>query len=453
MSTIVHPATPHALSPLLLAVSVPATNPDDSISNSASPSASLRMPPTAYRAESRRHVHTDDMRALTVYRDLPRGLCEPMTDIVQLNTTSAPVTPTPPYPPNSPAMSCISTHPATPPVLRCTSLPHSPLLRQRDFLHSEAEEPHAARRRAILERYPEIKLLMKPEPLTKWIVLATVALQVFMAAATTDWHWPAYLAAVYIVGATANHSLLLAIHECSHNLAAERAEWNKVISIVANLAIGVPYCICFPAFHRLHHTSLGDIHDDTDLPSELEVWAVTKTATCRADHSARKGVYLLLQIFWYALRPVCMQPGLVKIDAWLVVNWAVQLTFNAAVVYVCGAAALWYLLLCTFLCGGLHPSSGHYLEHFVMDGSGNGAAETTSYYGILNYVTYNVGAHEIHHDLPNLPWSQLKKVRKIASEFYDDHHVCKSWPGAIARFIFDDSVGLNSRVRRGRKAD
>lgn len=41
------------------------------------------------------------------------------------------------------------------------------------------EEPHASRKMAILEKHPEIKALMRPEPLTKWVVLATVALQVY----------------------------------------------------------------------------------------------------------------------------------------------------------------------------------------------------------------------------------------------------------------------------------
>lgn len=40
------------------------------------------------------------------------------------------------------------------------------------------EEPHASRKTAILAKYPKIKELMRPEPLTKWVVFGTVALQV-----------------------------------------------------------------------------------------------------------------------------------------------------------------------------------------------------------------------------------------------------------------------------------
>merc|ERR1711906_44118 len=77
--------------------------------------------------------------------------------------------------------------------------------RREDFLFSEQEEPHASRKTAILKAHPEIKQLMGPEPLTKWAVFATVALQVYMAQWTLKWSWGAYLAAVYVVGATVNH--------------------------------------------------------------------------------------------------------------------------------------------------------------------------------------------------------------------------------------------------------
>lgn len=74
-----------------------------------------------------------------------------------------------------------------------------------------------------------------------------------MTAATLEWSWPAFLLAVYVVGATANHSLFLAIHEISHNLAFRNRHCNKLLGILANLPIGIPYSVTFKPYHVQHH--------------------------------------------------------------------------------------------------------------------------------------------------------------------------------------------------------
>mmetsp|Transcript_11932 Transcript_11932/g.27863 ORF Transcript_11932/g.27863 Transcript_11932/m.27863 type:complete len:356 (+) Transcript_11932:118-1185(+) len=314
------------------------------------------------------------------------------------------------------------------------------------FYFSKDAEPHASRRREILERHPEVKKLMHYEWRTKYIVLATVALQVYMTWLTLQWRWLPYLAAVYVVGATANHSLFLAIHELSHNLGAVRPATNKLISMLANLPIGIAYCITFKPYHMEHHRYQGEDLVDTDIPSRLEGWLITETAMGYFDHTLRKAVFMFFQIFAYAFRPMMIKPALVPKDGWIVLNWVVQLSFDAAIMACFGPEAMLYLLLSTFFAGSIHPTAGHFLaEHYVMEKE----VETYSYYGPLNMLAYNVGYHNEHHDFPNIPWSELPKVRKIAPEFYDSLPQCKSWPGTILRYIFDDSISPFSRVKRG----
>ena len=126
-------------------------------------------------------------------------------------------------------------------------------------------------------------------------------------------------------------------------------------------------------------------------------------------------------------------------------NWVSQLTFDYALYHFLGLNALFYMLLSTFFAGSIHPTAGHFIaEHYVMEG----VQETYSYYGPLNCLAYNVGYHNEHHDFPNVPWSRLPEVRKIAPEFYDNLPQCKSWPGCILRYIFDDSIGPFSRVKK-----
>eukprot|EP00405_Crypthecodinium_cohnii_P015571 CAMPEP_0206454472 /NCGR_PEP_ID=MMETSP0324_2-20121206/21155_1 /ASSEMBLY_ACC=CAM_ASM_000836 /TAXON_ID=2866 /ORGANISM="Crypthecodinium cohnii, Strain Seligo" /LENGTH=337 /DNA_ID=CAMNT_0053924947 /DNA_START=86 /DNA_END=1099 /DNA_ORIENTATION=+ len=321
------------------------------------------------------------------------------------------------------------------------------LLSKRDFIYSKDEEPHAKRNREILKAHPEIKELMRPEWRTKYLVAGTVALQIFMAWLTLEWSWLPYMMAVYVVGATANHSLFLAIHELSHNLGSSTLLGNRIISIIANFPICIAYCITFKPFHMAHHRQQGEDYVDTDIPTQLEGFLITRTATCYIDHCLRKAAFMFFQIFAYALRPCLMKPELVPYGKWLAINWAVQLTFDGLMVAWLGPKALLYMLLSTFMAGSLHPCAGHFLaEHYVT----NGETETYSYYGPLNVFCYNVGYHNEHHDFPNVPWSGLAKVREIAPEFYDHLPQCESWPGMIIKYIFDDTISPYSRVKRQR---
>jgi sphingolipid delta-4 desaturase len=318
-----------------------------------------------------------------------------------------------------------------------------------DFIHSTEGEPHATRKVEILKAHPEITKLMVPEWRTKYMVAATVALQVFMAWLTVEWRWPAYLVAIYVIGATANHSIFLAIHELSHNLGSRKIYVNKLIAIVANIPIGIPYCITFKPYHMDHHRYQGDDEKDTDIPTRWEGYFVTDTAMGYLDHTARKAFFMFCQIFAYALRPCLLKPELVpKSDPFLALNWVVQLTFDALMVYWLGPNVMLYFLYCTFFAGSIHPTAGHFLaEHYVMEGT----TETYSYYGPLNRLTYNVGYHNEHHDFPNIAWSNLPKVSQIAPEFYDNLPQCESWPGIIFRYIFDNSISPYSRVKRNCK--
>lgn len=167
------------------------------------------------------------------------------------------------------------------------------------FYWSTEEEPHVARRKAILKKHPEVNKLMGPEPRTKWIVVALVALQVSLSVLLRDASWPIYIATVYVVGATITHALFLAIHELAHNLGAKRPETNRLIAIFANLPIVFPYCVTFKQYHIEHHKQQGVDGIDTDVPARLEARIF--------QGRLGKTLWCISQILFYALRPMMIK--------------------------------------------------------------------------------------------------------------------------------------------------
>lgn len=100
---------------------------------------------------------------------------------------------------------------------------------------------------AIMKAHPEVTKLMGYEPLTKYVVLAVVSLQLYLAVHLRHTH-PlsfSFLFLAYAVGGTANQNLFLAIHEITHNLAFKGINANKALAVFANLPIGVPYSAAF----------------------------------------------------------------------------------------------------------------------------------------------------------------------------------------------------------------
>ena len=68
-----------------------------------------------------------------------------------------------------------------------------------------------------------------------------------------------------------------------------------------------------------------------------------------------------------------------------------QIAFDAAVYHCWGWKPLFYFVFCIFLAGGLHPCAGHFIsEHYVFPHL-DATQETYSYYGPLNWLTWNVG--------------------------------------------------------------
>lgn len=324
-----------------------------------------------------------------------------------------------------------------------------------DFYWTYQEEPHRSRRRAIIKAHPEVTKLCGPEPLTKYVVFGVVILQLSTACLLRNepfFSWKLWLAA-YVIGATSCHNVFLAVHEMSHNLAFKKKLWNQLFAIVANIPIGVPYSAGFGPYHLLHHKYMGDAKYDTDLPTKLEAIVLSSVAG--------KAFFATFQIFFYALRPMCVMS--LPFSNIHFINILAQLVFDYILVTNVGWRPLQYLLLSGFLAGSWHPIAGHFIaEHYVMETKQQAIPEKTSpatnndielpetfsYYGPLNILVYNAGYHNEHHDFPYIPWTRLPELNRIAKDFYDPLPSHYSWFKVLFDFVLDPRVTLWNRVKR-----
>ena len=330
-----------------------------------------------------------------------------------------------------------------------------------DFEWVYTQQPHVSRRKIIIrkytclipdmlvirtlcayvpvEKYPEIKKLMGPDPHFKYIVSAMVFFQVVSCYYICKLSYPWVILISYFLGGVINHSLTLAIHEISHNVVFGNLYpvSNRLFGIFANLPVGVPISIAFKKYHMEHHRFLGVDNYDVDLSTEWEGRFFCSTP--------RKFLWLFLQPLFYAFRPTFIRPKPpTKLE---ILNYVVQIIFDASIYYFIGFKGLVYFILGTLLCMGLHPMAAHFIaDHYMYDRG----YETYSYYGPWNYITFNVGYHMEHHDFPYIPGSRLPEVRRIASEFYDNlpHH--KSCFDVLWRFLFHD-VNPYNRTKRNYK--
>lgn len=310
-----------------------------------------------------------------------------------------------------------------------------------DFTRVGTDEPHASRRKAMLKAHPEIVSLYGPDIRLLYAVVVLVALQLFLSvtlsrASTPSW---VYWLTAWAVGGTITHALSLANHELSHNLCFHTPVLNELLGMVANLAQGLPSCVTFKKYHLEHHYYQGVDGVDSDIPTAWEG---------RVFNSAPlKVLWALGQPLAYALRPVLAYPKPVR--AMEVLNFVTTLSFDAMLVYYFGWGPVLFNVASTLLGMGLHPVAGHFIaEHYLFH---EGEQETYSYYGVLNYVCFNVGYHNEHHDHPKVSGFNLPAVRALAPEFYEDLHAHESWVRVIYDYITRPDVGPFSRLKRAPK--
>ncbi len=321
------------------------------------------------------------------------------------------------------------------------TVPQKPSNTESGFFEVDYPEPHRDRGRRILKEHPEVRELFGREPRSAILVFAVVGLQLGLAWVLRSAPWWQILLVSWFVGAFANHTLWVLIHECTHDLIVKGKAGNRLLGMVANIPIVIPSSETFRVCHLRHHRFQGDHTQDMDMPSEWEAKLIGNTWFGK----------LMWQCFFWLfqglrINRLSRHSRTSLLTPWILFNTVTILGTNALVFFLMGPGALLYLTLSVVFSIGPHPVGARWIqEHYT---TFDDLQETGSYYGKLNTVALNVGHHNEHHDFPFVAWNRLPRLRRLVPEVYGQLHSYSSWTRLWLRFLFDRNITLHSRVAR-----
>ncbi len=307
----------------------------------------------------------------------------------------------------------------------------------KDFQYSDLPEPHRARTKEILKTHPEVRKLITRTPASFLIIFFVVSLQLAIAFLLKEQPWWAALIAAFLVGAFANHTCYVLIHEAAHNLIFKKKALNYIAGIIADIPNVIPSSVSFRSYHLKHHSYQGDYYQDADLASKWEAKLI-------GSSFIGKAIWELFFPLFQGFRPPRLK-GIQFMNLWTIVNWIVIFGIDAVVIIFLGPVSFLYLVFSFFFSIGFHPLGARWIqEHYLVAPP----QETYSYYGPLNYVALNVGYHNEHHDFQSIPWNKLPELKRTAPEFYDNLVYHKSWFKLWIKFLLDPDISLFSRMVR-----
>ncbi len=306
---------------------------------------------------------------------------------------------------------------------------------KRDFFKADGISSHVRRRTEIVKKHPEVREYYGPYNLSTLYIVLIVGFQFLAAFFLREQHFLVVLLFSYLVGAFANHSLYVLIHECTHNLVFKSAFANKLMGLVCDFPLVIPSAMGFRKYHMMHHKHLGEYSYDPDIASYREGELIKKSPI-------RKALWLFFFSLSQALRPIKVR-HYTLFDRWIFINFIINTAICAFIWISISPTALLYLALSTLFALGLHPLGGRWIQEHYVTKEGQ---ETYSYYGPLNKLSFNVGFHNEHHDFMYVPWAHLPKIKAIAPEYYQNLKSYDSWTKVLLGFIFDKNLDLFSRI-------
>lgn len=320
---------------------------------------------------------------------------------------------------------------------------------------------HRDRCRAMLRAHPELRDLMHRHAPTAFFCLLCSGAQVALAA--TSAHLPlwAVIALAWAVGSMINVCLFQLAHECNHNLVFKRQSWNRALFTATSLPMFLSNHHTWWAEHLVHHYDMGAKKDFITrrrtffLTSRIlspfffpYCWLMIVTQAIRSVLGLAS--YFFTDLPRGRIKPsartlsVLADQHLVsgyqqdRIELWAVLYPIASFTMCGLLVWYGGWKPILYLACAqAFMTGFLHPLMlGIVLGISHFHGTRRYQPSASNYGWLINKLTFNAGYHVEHHDNAGIPTHLLPKMRKIATEFYDDLETIPSYTMLGLRFVF-----------------
>ena len=345
---------------------------------------------------------------------------------------------------------------------------------------------HRERARGMLKAHPEIKQLFGRSRWTAVWCLTVAICHVGIGFLVGEMPWWVALAAAYVVGTMLNIAMFNLAHECNHGLVFKQKKWNRRLFTVTSLPMLLPAHHTWWIEHHVHHNEMGAKQDFVKRRRSILLYMKDRILGKPVEGFIRDWFgWITTPLFWpVAFFVMCLQlvrtviglliyvvadlaTGNIKpsdgtlsiladehlvsgykkygIETWAVSYPLLSLLFYAVFIAVAGWTAFFYLVAsAVFMTGFLHPLSfGLMLSNSHFYGFKD-HQPTSSYYGYLNWLTFNFGLHTEHHDLASIPWYRLGELRRIAPEYYDPLKKTTSFAAIAFKFAFGSREQFNN---------
>jgi len=320
---------------------------------------------------------------------------------------------------------------------------------------------HLDRKRAILRDHPEVRQLYGQNPLSILVCVVAVSLQLYYAYHFSHYSWLAVVLGSYIIGAWIAFVGAVVGHDSAHRLVSKSSSVNRLTTILAFLPVfNGPVGTVWMYEHMWHHNVVVDKSLRYGLQSNpivkkaiLALIFVLILNIITVITASALGLVMLVTIPLgllglraskypkkFSLPPYSRFPQ--SLNGWTFLNILICVAFNVSLCYVTGLKGFVYINLSSIFANGLHPLGMRQVQehYFVKIGQ-----PTYSVYPPLAFLTFNVGHHVEHHDFPNIPWSRLPLLRKIAHEYYDDTlYGYPSYTHVLFEFLFNKGIPLSA---------